>query len=90
MKMVKTDFNVQINISSSWIVYITKTMEEAMSLHNFALSQKESMGLDWYYVSTTSIKNDCRVPKFFHDHGYFATIIEQNNGDWDKPKKYEL
>ena len=90
MKMTKTDFNIQVNVSSSWIVYITKTMEEAMTLHNFALSQKEAMGLDWYYISTTSIKKDCRVPEFFHDHGYFATIIEHNNGDWDKPQKYEL
>ena len=90
MKIIKTDFNIQINVSSSWIVYITKTMEEAINLHKFALTQKESMGLDWYYVSTVDVKRDCRVPEFFHDHGYFATIIEHNNGDWDKPQKYEL
>ena len=92
MKMTKTDFNIQVNASSSWIVYITKTWEEANNLHKFALTQREIMlGSDWHYtVSTVDIKRDCRVPEFFHDHGYFATIIEHNNGDWDKPQKYEL
>ena len=70
MKMTKTNFNVQVNVSSSWIVYITKTWEEAESLHKFALTQKEIMGGDWYYtVSTVDVKKDCRVPEFFHDHG---------------------
>ncbi len=91
MKMTKTDFNVQVNVSSSWIVYITKTHDEAIAIHKFAMTQKEILGDDWYYsVSTVDIKKDCRVPEFFHDHGYFATIIEHNNGDWDKPQKYEL
>ena len=46
MKMTKTDFNIQVNVSSSWIVYITKTWEEAEHLHKFALTQKEIMGGD--------------------------------------------
>ena len=91
MKMTKTEFKKQVNVSSSWIVYITKTMEEARNLHKFALTQKEIMGGDWHYtVSTVPVNKDCRVPEFFHDHGYFATIIEHNNGDWEKPQKYEL
>ena len=93
MKMTKTDFNHQVNVSSSWIVYITKTHEEASDLHKFALTQREIMTAadGWHYtVSTVEIKQDCRVPEFFHDHGYFATIIEHNNGDWDKAPKYEL
>ena len=49
------------------------------------------MGGDWYYtVSTVEVKKDCRVPEFFHDHGYFATVIEHNNGDWNEAPKYEL
>ena len=91
MKMTKTDVNIQVNVSSSWIVYITKTWEEAEHLHKFALTQKEIMGGDWYYtVSTVEVKKDCRVPEFFHDHGYFATVIEHNNGDWNEAPKYEL
>ncbi len=94
MKMTKTDFNLQVNISSSYIVYITKTWEEADALHKFAMTQRELLkaaSADWYYsVHTADIKKDCRVPEFFHDHGYFATIIEHNNGSWDKAPKYEL
>lgn len=91
MKMIKTDFNIQVNASSSWIVYITRTIEEAQDLHKFALTQKEIMDCDWHYtVSTVEVNQDCRVPAFFHDHGYFATIIEHNCGDWNKVPKYEL
>ena len=90
MKMTKTGVKMQVNDSSSWIVYITKTMEEARNLHKFALTQKDILE-GWYYtVSTVDVKKDCRVPEFFHDHDYYATIIEHNNGDWDKPPKYEL
>lgn len=90
MKMTKTEFKKQLNASSSWIVYITKTWDEAENLHKFALTQKEILE-GWYYsVSTVDIKKDCRVPEFFHDRDYYATIIEHNNGDWDKPQKYEL
>ena len=93
MKMTKTDFNHQVNVSSSWIVYITKTREEADALHKFALTQRGLLTATdgWHYtVSTVEVKQDCRVPEFFHDHGYFATIIEHNNGDWEKAPKYEL
>lgn len=90
MKMTKTEFKKQVNVSSSWILYITKTWKEANDLHNFALTQKEILE-GWYYtVSTVEVKSDCRVPEFFHNHDYFATVIEHNNGDWDKPQKYEL
>ncbi len=94
MKMTKTNFNMQVNVSSSYIVYIAKTSEEADALHKFAMTQRELLtttDAGWHYtVSTININKDCRVPNFFHDHGYFATIIEHNNGDWNKPQKYEL
>ncbi len=90
MKMTKTEFTKQVNASSSFIVYITKTHDEAMAIHWFAMTQKEILE-GWHYtVSTVEVQKDCRVPEFFHERGYFATIVEHNNGDWDKPQKYEL
>ena len=45
----------------------------------------------WYYsVSTAKVLKDCRVPEFFHDRDYWVTVIEHNNGDWNKESKYEL
>jgi len=94
MKMVKTEFNHKVNEGSSWIVYITRTLEEAHNLHVFALTQKDLLtgaSCEWYYtVSTVEVINDCRVPAFFHNRGYYATIIEHNNGSWDAAPKYEL
>ena len=92
MKFIETNFNHKINNSSSWIVYICKTYEEAMSIHHMAMTQKlmHSDG-DWYYtVSTNSAEHDCRVPKFFHGRGYYMTCIEHNNGDWNKEPTYKL
>ena len=90
MKMIKTNYTQQVNNSSSWILYITKTYEEAKAIHEFAKTQKEMLA-GWYYsVSTAKVLKDCRVPEFFHDRGYWLTAIEHNNGDWDKAQKYEL
>lgn len=90
MKITKTEIKVNVNESSSWIIYITKTYEEAKALHQFAVTQEEMLG-GWYYsVSTSEVMCDCRVPAFFHDRGYHMTVVEHNNGDWNKPQKYEL
>ena len=94
MKLVKTNFTHTVNKSSSWIVYITRTREEANALHKFAMTQQELLigaSGDWYYsVSTVKIEKDCRVPEFFHERGYYATVIEHNNGDWNATPKYDL
>ncbi len=93
MKTIKTEFNHQVNESSSWIVYITKTWEEADALHHFAMTQRAIVSgvADWYYtVSTVKVEKDCRIPAFFHDRGYYATVIEHNNGDWKATPKYDL
>lgn len=93
MKLTKTEFNLEINNSSSWIVYITKTREEARALYSFAMSQRSVLtALDgWHYsVQCKDVMQDCRVPEFFHDHGYHMTVVEHNNGDWNSPAKYEL
>lgn len=90
MKMIKTDFHKNINRKSSYIIYITKTLEEAQGIHKTALSMKD-MHSGWYYsVSTCEVLKDCRVPTFFHDRGYYMTAVEHNNGDWDKKPTYTL
>ena len=90
MKFTKTNFKLKLNNSSSWIIYIAKTYEEAIAVQEFAKTQKEMLN-GWYYsVSTAKILKDCRVPGFFHDRDYWVTVIEHNNGDWNKESKYEL
>jgi len=90
MKMIKTDFTLKLNNSSSWIVYLTKTYEEAISIHNTCMTQKEIL-TDWYYsVSTNKVLKDCRVPTFFHDKDYWVTVVEHNNGSWDSKPTYTL
>ena len=91
LKFVKTDFHLNVNNSSSWIVYITKTYEAASSIHHMAMTQKGMHNSDWYFtVSTGRVEKDCRVPSFFHDHGYWMTCIEHNNGDWNSAPTYTL
>ena len=90
MKFTKTNFTLKLNHSSSWIVYIAKTYEEARAVQEFAKTQKEMLD-GWYYsVQTATVLKDCRVPEFFHDRDYWVTVIEHNNGDWNKESKYEL
>lgn len=90
MKMVKTEFQKKGNGSSSYIVYITKTYQEAKIIHEVAMTQK-SLLTGWYYhVQTVDVARDCRVPEFFHERGYYATIVEHNRGSWDKEPTYEL
>lgn len=92
MNIIKTDFRKQVNNSSSWIIYLTKTHEEAEVIHKFAMTQKELLTANgWYYrVSTNPVHKDCRVPEFFHDRGYWITAVEHNNGDWEKAPEYTL
>lgn len=90
MKLTKTDLEVKLKNSSSWIVYIAKTYEEARAVQEFANTQKKMLD-GWYYsVSTKKVLKDCRVPKFFHDRDYWVTVIEHNNGDWNKESSYVL
>ena len=87
MKFTKTNFTLKINTSSSWIIYIAKTYEEASAVHEFAKTQKEMLD-GWYYsIQTAKVLKD---PEFFHDRDYWVTVIEHNNGDWNKESKYEL
>ena len=93
MKITKTDITREVNNSSSWILYITKTREEARAIHAFAMTQREALLplKGWRYsVQTVEVLQDCRVPEFFHDRGYYMTAIEHNNGDWNVAPSYTL
>lgn len=91
MKMIETDFNLKVNVSSSWNVYIAKTREDAIAIHRICMTHKKILSADWYYtVSTAEVRQDCRVPEFFHDRGYWMTVVEHNNGNWDAAPTYTL
>lgn len=92
MKMIKTDFHLTVNGSSSYIVYVTKTHEEAQTIHHICMTQKEIHAApDWYYtVCTNKVMKDCRVPTFFHDQDYWVTVVEHNNGSWKNNPTYAL
>ena len=91
MKFIKVEISEKINAASSWIIYITRTQEEAESIQQLALTQKSMFSDDWFYsVSTSKVLEDCRVPEFFHGRDYWMTAIEHNNGDWKKEQKHEL
>lgn len=90
MKLVKTNFEMNVNESSSWIIYITKNAEDAQNIYNMCMTQKEIMN-DWYYtISMNKVCKDCRVPTFFHDREYWMVAVEHNNGDWNKKPTYTL
>ena len=42
-KFSKVDTAIKVNISSSWIIYITKNHEDAQDIHRFAMTQKAMM-----------------------------------------------
>lgn len=96
MKITKTEINHKVgNNTSSWIIYITKTPEDARAIHSFAMTQRAILNdgghNGWYYsVGSKEVANDCRVPEFFHDRGYHMTAVEHNNGSWDAPQTYTL
>ena len=92
MNIIKTNFKATFDNGNSFIIYITKTHEEAMKIHEIHMANKSILPNDWYYsVQTVSVQEDCRIPKFFHDKDYFATIITHNKGNWnDKNTSYEL
>jgi len=90
MKLVKTEMKVKVENGSSWMVYVCKSYEEAKAVQEIAMSHKTLLK-DWYYsVSTCEVLKHCIVPSFFHDRGYWVTVVEHNNGDWNKAPAYEL
>lgn len=75
---------------SSYIIYIADTSEKARAIHSPMVKLK-NIHDGWYWsVSTVEISKDCRIPPLYHDKGYWATIVEHNNGDWQTSPTYEI
>ena len=91
MKIIKTEFGYKGNGTSSYKVYICKDWETAMALHSMAMTMKpEADGENYYSVHSAMSLTPCLTPEFFHGKKYYETIVEHNNGNWDKDPTYEL
>jgi len=92
MNITKTNFKKQFDNGNSFMIYVTKSPEVAEEIHKIHALNKAILPEGWYYsVQTVRVCQDCRVPKFFHDCDYWATIITHNKGDWnDKHSTYEV
>jgi hypothetical protein len=92
MNIIKTNFKAPFDSGESFVVYITNKHEIAEEIHKIHNANKAIKTEGWYYsVQTVKVCKDCRVPEFFHDGNYWATIITHNKGDWnDKHNTYEL
>lgn len=81
---------VKMGNGSSYIIFISDSCERARAIHKPMLNLK-SIHPDWYWsISTVQVLRDCRIPELYHGRGYWATIIEHNNGDWKKAPTYEI
>lgn len=88
MKLIRTNFDMKAQ--SSFVVFIG-TEEAARAIYDKFSPLKDIMGPDWYYnVMRFQVDTSCIVPKIFHNRGYWATVINHNNGDWDKEANYTL
>lgn len=94
MKFIKTGFEAKVNNHSSYVVFITKGMQDAMTVHDMAMEMmKPATGKELYWQVHShklGAERDSMVPDFFCGADYWATWIEHNNGDWKKEPTYEL
>lgn len=94
MKLIKTDFHMNVNASSSWIIYITKSEEDYRSIINMEMAKREMLHdkLGWYYNvgGHAPLQKDCRVPEFFHGDNFKMVAVEHNNGNWNMEPSYTL
>jgi hypothetical protein len=94
MKITNTDFNMKVNESSSYIVYITKSKDVYSSIYQMEMRKRELLHdqLGWYYsvIGRAPVQQDCRVPDFFHGDNFLMVCVEHNNGDWNKQSTYKL
>lgn len=75
---------------SSYIIYVSEIQEKVDALHKPLLNLK-NIHTGWYWhISTVPVLQDCRIPPMYHGENYWATIIEHNNGDWEKATTYEI
>lgn len=92
-KFIATEFDMKINEGSSWIIYIVNNVEEANAITPVLMTQRKMLkeNPEWYYsVQSCEVASDCRVPKVFHNRGYYMVAVEHNNGDWNRPQTYKL
>lgn len=74
----------------SYIVYISTSHDKVSALHRPMLDLAAlHPGWHWH-VSTVQVLEDCRIPALYHSKGYWATLVEHNNGSWDKAPTYEI
>ena len=91
MKITKTEMTKKIGNGSSYKVYICKDWESAVAIHGVACSLKPMEdGENYYHVHSAMNLTPCLTPDFFHGKNYCETIVEHNNGSWDKEPTYEL
>lgn len=92
MKITKTSCQMNVNPSSSFLIYICKTYEDAKVIETMLRTTTCMFAsIDWYFsIQISEARRDCRIPEFFHDRGYWICCLEHNNGDWDARQKYEL
>lgn len=77
MKFVKTDFAAPINNGCSYVVYITKTAEEAMGIiHNMAMTLMGMHAGEWHYHVSKEQRMQLRA-------SLDAEAIRRMN-DWNK------
>lgn len=90
MTITKTNYNMKVNTSTT--VYICESYESAKAVQDILNTHKTLIanGSEWYYATMTmKCETFCMVPKFFHNKGYWVTMMQHNQGDWDKEQTYE-
>ena len=89
--MIKTEYKMSVNASSSFVVCICKTYTKARDLADMLYTQQALLDKEWHsHVTLTEIVNDCRVPSFFWNLHLYAVIVEHNFGDGDHDPDYTL
>ena len=79
---------------SSYIIWISKNRDKVDAIHRPMMDMGDmhkKLDASWYWhVSTIEVLQDCRIPSLYHGKGIWATIVEHNNGDWDKMPTFEI
>ncbi len=74
----------------SYIIYISTSHDKVSALHHPMLDLA-ALHPGWHWnVSTVQVMKDCRIPELYHGGRYWATLVEHNNGDWNKAPTYEI
>lgn len=92
MKITKTGITHEVNLSSSYIIYLFKGDDKAnqAAMYEMLKTMKPYSEQDGGFWHVTACSPDCRVPSFFRGLDLYMIAIEHNHGDWNKPKTYEL